>query len=263
MALLSGEYMSHVANWGYGTSTATSAPFQWHAWDTSSASDCTVWAVRKWNSLDNVPLSLLQQDNGACDAWREWQVVDTTTLGQQYRTHLKSYLQYPSYDYGNAVCGTPSRRFRLRQMIRERCAPAILGTRKGLPSACDPREQRSRETLRSIVGDTRYRCFLRHGFVSVRNPISQRVYQIFTGHRETVVYEHGKQICRLCVVLPAEFAPTDSVITRYLLALNNEDRLWQLANRRAPLVKFHRTPSSRNFPPIRERSLVDLYHGLV
>lgn len=33
---------------------------------------------------------------------------------------------------------------------------------------------------------------------------------------------------RLCVVLPSGYAPTDSVIVRYLLVLNNEQKLWDM-----------------------------------
>ena len=33
---------------------------------------------------------------------------------------------------------------------------------------------------------------------------------------------------RLCIVLRGSFAPADSVIVRYLLAINNEKKLWDM-----------------------------------
>jgi hypothetical protein len=49
------------------------------------------------------------------------------------------------------------------------------------------------------------------------------IYQIFPGHDFTKVYNRGIMVDRYCVVLQGGFPPTDSLIMRYLLILNNEE----------------------------------------
>ena len=128
---------------------------------------------------------------------------------------------------------------RLQLIIATRTAPTIMKGRRShyMMAMPDNREMRARETLKLIVGDDAYRRYLKDGFVSVKNHDSGRVYQIFPGHGFTKVYEKGKLIETLCVVLRSgitvgdNFTPTDHLIVRYLLALNDEKRLWALANK--------------------------------
>ncbi|MHA1948254.1 MAG: hypothetical protein ACW99G_02660 [Candidatus Thorarchaeota archaeon] len=133
---------------------------------------------------------------------------------------------------------------RIRKMIQSRMAPAIHvrsrttertfvhgHERFALGNSKDIREVRARETLCRIVGQKRFSRYLRDGFVSVLNKRSRRLYQIYPGHGLTCVYEKGQVIERLCVHLKGGFAPTDDVIVRYLLAINDEDKLWELANK--------------------------------
>jgi len=84
------------------------------------------------------------------------------------------------------------------------------------------------------------------------------VYQIFPGHGITCVYENGKMIERLCVVLRGDFPPTDSVIVRYLMALNNEDQLWGLAIKHG--VSTYRP--SANIRVADARPLTEIYADL-
>ena len=133
---------------------------------------------------------------------------------------------------------------KLQEIIRSRQAPNIIRGESGiwtpdrnpLGVAKDVREVRARETLHSLIGDQKFRHFLKHGFVSVQNKVSRRVYQIYPGHGLTHVYENGKYIERLCVVLSGNFPPTDSVIVRYLMVINNEEQLWSLSNKHGVYV---------------------------
>jgi len=121
---------------------------------------------------------------------------------------------------------------RFSQIIQGRCAPNIAirqnTKRQPLPIPADIREQRARETLRRVIGDQKYINFIKHGFISVKGR-SGLVYQIFTGHGITHVFDQGNLVDRLCVVLQGSFPPTDSLIMRYLLILNNEQQFRSLA----------------------------------
>jgi hypothetical protein len=167
---------------------------------------------------------------------------------------------------------------RLKEILESRHAPYVLSPRIPVPVTADIREQRARETLRRVLGEAKFRDFLRKGFVSVRAK-SGLIYQIFPGHGITAVFDKAKMVERLCVVLRGDFPPTDSLITRYLLILNNEDQFRGLAikhtvdhidqqplrhypaydpfnrnNYRQDRVTTHRLPANPD-----ERSLVEIF----
>jgi hypothetical protein len=129
---------------------------------------------------------------------------------------------------GKWVPDTPEDR--LKTIIDRRLAPYASRRSNPLPPPKDFREICARETLRRVIGDRKFQKFLSHGFVSVRAP-SGKVYQIFPGHGLTNVYKDGQKIERLCVVLFGDFPPTDSVIMRFLLILNDEEHFRGLANK--------------------------------
>lgn len=112
---------------------------------------------------------------------------------------------------------------RLSEIIRKRHAPAIhVNDRRGmLAPTKDIREQRARETMRRVLGEREYYRFVKCGFVSITGK-SGLIYQIFPGHKITCVFNRGKLVDRLCVVLTGDFAPTDSLMMRYLMILNDE-----------------------------------------
>jgi len=143
-------------------------------------------------------------------------------------------------------------------IIAGRNCPTNQTRRKRLSHPVDEREQRARETLKRIIGDKRYRDYLNKGFVTLRNPRSGKVYQIFPSHGMTCVYEDGTMIEKLCVVLPHDFAPTDSVVVRYLLAVNDEPKLWELS------VKWGGSPKSFTSKTLGldMRPLPDIYREL-
>lgn len=122
-------------------------------------------------------------------------------------------------------------RDRMQKIIQNRYSPAIIihnSKRQPLSLPADIREQRARETLKRVVGDIKFSNFLRNGFISVKAK-SGLIYQIFPGHGITSIYDQGKMTERLCVVLQGDFPPTDSLIMRYLLILNNEQQFRSLA----------------------------------
>jgi hypothetical protein len=120
---------------------------------------------------------------------------------------------------------------RLREIIRSRTAPAVVTRgdgRPGLHPPADFRERRARETLEKIVGPAQYRRFLAHGFVTVR-AASGWDYQVYPGTRFTRVFRGGVPEPSLCVVLNGEFPPTDSLIVRVLMLLDDEGGFRRLA----------------------------------
>jgi hypothetical protein len=144
---------------------------------------------------------------------------------------------------------------RIKAIIEARQAPAvIISGRRAMALPGDDRETRARQTMRAILGDEDFRLFLKNGFVSVRAK-SGRVYQIFPGHEFTRVFENGKPIERLCVVFKGAeaFPPTDSLLMRYLIVLNDEQEFWKLANKQGAYrdtVAAPRAPNVRNLVEI-------------
>jgi hypothetical protein len=149
---------------------------------------------------------------------------------------------------------TPSER--LRGIIQSRQAPLIIGTRKPVQLTKDPKEVRARETLLRVLGEDKFRGFLRNGFVSVRGK-SGKVYQIFPGHDITKVYQNGQMVERLCVVLSGSFPPTDALIMRFLLILNDEEEF------RSYAIKHSVTPRRRNEIVVDMRPLPEIYKSLL
>ena len=72
---------------------------------------------------------------------------------------------------------------RLRDIMQSRQAPMlIVPRRQKILTKADVREERARETLRRILGQDRFRRFLRDGFISLKAE-SGKFYQLFTGKR--------------------------------------------------------------------------------
>ena len=117
---------------------------------------------------------------------------------------------------------------KLKDIIKNRCSPRIITTRKSLSKTEDIREQRARETLKRVIGENKFINFIKNGFVTIKAK-SGLVYQIFPGHGITSVYNKGQMVERLCVVLKGDFPPTDSLIMRFLLILNNEEQFRSFA----------------------------------
>lgn len=141
----------------------------------------------------------------------------------------------------------------LKDLIRKRIAPRIYTHATPLGFTKDLREIRARETLHRVLGEEKYKAFLRKGFISVMAK-SGLVYQIFPGHGITKVYNRGVMIDRYCVVLQGNFPPTDSIIMRYLLLLNNEEQFKSFAVKHG--TEYH--PSDIEIPQD-NRSLLEIF----
>lgn len=157
---------------------------------------------------------------------------------------------------GEGIVVEANPRDRIRKIIASRCAPAFHCKRRSAPLPEDQRETRARETLRRVVGERRYRDFLRSGFVSLK-AASGLTYQVFPGGAFTKVYDQGKLVDRLCVVLEGRFPPTDSIIMRYLLLANDEQLFRRKAIKQGAWMD---TPTTEQ--PADTRPLTDLYREM-
>lgn len=154
----------------------------------------------------------------------------TTYIEWDCNEHDVAYAHHLRYWYGNA----PAQHIidpveRMKEILRSRVAPNIIVKNKALRPTKDIREIRARQTLRRLIGEQAFQKFAVRGFITFKGN-SGRTYQIFPGHQKVVVWEKGKQIEQLCVVLTGDFPPTDSVIMRLLLIQESEDRFKNLAN---------------------------------
>jgi hypothetical protein len=147
-------------------------------------------------------------------------------------------------------------RRRLKDIIKSRCAPVVINSnKKALKTAEDIREERARDTLRRVIGEAKFRDYQRKGFLAVKAK-SGLVYQIFPSYTFTNVWNKGNLVEKLCVVLQGNFPPTDSLIMRYLMILNNEEQF------RSYAIKHPVYQASRHIQQVDQRSLVEIYAGL-
>lgn len=156
----------------------------------------------------------------------------TTHPYQRYTMPLVNIQQY----YGEpwVACDTvpfpKDPRQTLRDMLRRRSAPPVIVRCPSLPPAPDERELRARDTLRSFIGEDRWRRFVRDGFVTVHSHKDGRTYQIFPNHGITRVYERGTMVERLCCYLRGDFPATDHLLMRFLLILNSPIEFRRMCN---------------------------------
>lgn len=144
----------------------------------------------------------------------------------------------------------------LRDIIKSRCAPRVL-TSKGVAKPQDVREMRARQTLRRILGDAEFRRFLKKGFISVKAK-SGLVYQLFPGYRMAKVYKDGQLIESICIQLPSDFPPTDTLIMRYFMVLHNEEEFRKIGN----ICAAYGGSFSPYLEPERPQSLTEIFRNL-
>lgn len=224
----------------------------WEDYTPTSARNVYVkWSLVKASTTD----SYADYDCGTTSA-KTWYRAYNTTATSAYTWADDGWYDCQSGWVKSKHLLTPAER--LAEIMRDRQCPGIRTTRKSLAvQAGDDREMRARETLRMILGEERYRRFLVNGFVSATNPRTGYTYQIFhSSHHLTHVYKDGKMVRRLCIYLAGNFPPTDFVITLYLMALNNDQRIWDIANKQEPVVPQERKLIT-DMP-----SLVDIYRKL-
>ncbi len=148
---------------------------------------------------------------------------------------------------------------RISEIIASRQAPRIIipDHRKAIQEPKDIREMRARETLKRVVGVEKYRSFQTKGFISVKGK-DGKYYQLYPGHGLTHVFDQGQLVEKLCVVWPGDFTPTDSLIMRFLMILNNPAEFW------AKAIK-HGSNNSRKklvVEPVEARNLSDIFREL-
>lgn len=209
---------------GYTTNASTSSSTIWCEYDYADAT--TTGSSYKTKIISNIKYGT---GNSWDDAYTlNWKTdSSSTTCGWDvYRAIEDTNRQMREFYYrwkrGEMERVPPlSPQDRLREIIQSRQSPLVIVRRTSMKSTEDIKEQRARETLRRVLGEDKFRAFLKNGFVTVRAR-SGLAYQIFPGHGITAVYRDGQMVERLCVVLRGQFPPTDSLIMRYLLILNDE-----------------------------------------
>jgi hypothetical protein len=195
--------------------------------------------------------------------WQQWQTTATVTTATTFPRFWKTCNETTTSDsWGNAysryitcdwrIAAPVPISERLRQIMSDRQGPAIIIARKPIQPPTDARELRARETLRRLIGEDGYRGFLKNGFVSVRGS-SGKIYQLFPGHQFTRVFKDGERLEDLCIVLKEQYPPTDSLLMRYVILLNDEARFAKIANRHpayAASRQVERIIDSRSLPAI-------------
>lgn len=256
---------------------STSGTLGWAAATTVASNDNCVYYPKKTTSYANeylnYPITYTPIINNNFEKTIYSPIKDYSYYTEKITNNLESkvwgniYTKYGglcetpttcTYDYEKwVVISTPAMppAQRLRAILASRSGPLLIGTRRALVPTSQEREMRARETLCRVIGEEKFRKFLRCGFVTVKAP-SGLVYQIFPGHEMTRVWDKGKQIEKLCVVLRGDFPPTDTLIVRYLMILNNEQQFRALANKSIPY-------STQSKPQaVDMRSLVDIWKEL-
>jgi len=176
-----------------------------------------------------------------------WKITESTGIPSISTSNIIKWEMISSYI---------SPQEKLKQILQKRMTPYIISSRKPMKNPYDAREEKARETLRRVIGDSQFRNFLKNGFVSAKAK-SGKIYQIFPGNDMTKVYSSGQLVEKLCIVLKGRFPPTDSVIMRYLMVLNNEDKFREKAVRWSASAPYRRILLAKD-----ERSLTEIYAGL-
>lgn len=202
--------------------TSTTNSGSWATYTTGASSSSSI--IRDYKEFMRSAAKIQYKQGTA--SYEDWGDLVTNAFKCGYGTTASTWYNSTSNGWEESRevrWNTPlaSPQMRLRDIIRSRQAPLVITSRKPMPTVTDVREMRARETLLRVLGEDKFKRFLKHGFVSVRAK-SGLVYQIFPGHGITNVYEDGEKVERLCVVLRGQFPPTDSLIMRYLLILNDE-----------------------------------------
>lgn len=245
--------------YSYSNTSTTTAPvtMRWAGW--AACDDEIPLIGRRYGTVDTTWPTVVT--TATCDAGN---VATWERLGATYMdVRWESSECYADFQKPRKLSPADH----LRVMIRDRMAPNVVGRardpyenpgRPGLGAApTDFREVRARETLAAVIGDEKYKRFLRDGFVTVRGK-SGRTYQLFPGYQFTRVYNRGVPEPQLCVVLNGKFPPTDSLIVRFLMVLNDEEGFRKLA---VPHGAFR--PAARDDEVAAEsRPLADLYREI-
>lgn len=253
----------------YGTNAATSSRIKIKAYQSTGTSTSASYKIIEDINCGYPSSYKIIEDNYLSTGWRVGSAAITSCDIQLGRWGDECTVEYEWQGIPRPMSAEEKKAHEERQLkdrfskiIQGRCAPNIAvrqnTKRQALPMPADIREQRARETLRRVIGDQKYINFIKHGFISVKGR-SGLVYQIFTGHGITHVFNQGNLIERLCVVLQGSFPPTDSLIMRYLLILNNEQQFRSLAIKHS-ISGYER--SRQDNGPATDKSLAEIFKEL-
>lgn len=229
---------------------------------------CKIWNenndwANEWYRIENGEAAFGDPCNTAVSEWA-WVDDDSThacTTAYKWAVIKNGYIyQKPLSPEEQKAYNEKRLRDRFQRIIKERCTPNIIvrnSKRQPLPMPADIREQRARDTLRRVIGDNKFGNFIKHGFISIKAR-SGLVYQIFPGHGFTNVYNQGQMVECLCVILRGDFPPTDSLIMRYLLILNNEQQFRSYANKQS----VHQPIRSHLTGEVDTKSLTEIFRDL-
>ena len=157
----------------------------------------------------------------------QYPYLEVSTTGNNYKW-LKCYYGVTNDGWVQYQAPEPSPQEKLRKAIRERLSPAIHIARHPLTKS-EEREIRARETLRRMVGADQYQRYLRQGFITIRSKVTGLTYQLY-GQGGVKVWKNGQKIESWCVLLTGGVPSTDQLIMRYLLVVNNPEKLRKMAN---------------------------------
>ena len=157
-----------------------------------------------------------------------------TSLNNVYAGSTYSSETYQYLSHVNPF-GDPKevKRDALRIKIRSGMKPAFSANCLPRPSSVE--EERARKLLLSLVGEERYRSYLRRGFV-IEQGKSGLKYKIKPGHSMVEVIHPKKdgkffKFRSLCIQPKvAGLPPTDAAIMRLLLVRNDEFAMQKLSN---------------------------------
>jgi len=148
-------------------------------------------------------------------------------------------------DYITLITSKPlTKEEKIRQQLRQKLMPQLLFRRFGVGKSSKDSEKKAREALRAIIGDIRFRRYLKHGFITIKGQ-SGLIYQVFPGTTMTRVWKEGKPLEKLCVVFcDSSVPPTDSVIMRLLMILDSEEEF----RKQAHTFTFNKTEARQPIP---------------
>lgn len=228
--------------WGLSTGNCTQAA--------SSSTSTSISIEYAWDTATNSCSNVKIYSNTGCATST---TCDYPAFGVNFEFNSNSNWNN-QYQY---FCRQPTLKERFSEIIKSRCSPNILTKRKTLQLTSDIREQRARETLKRIIGQQKFIGFIKHGFISVKGK-SGLVYQIFPGSGITHVFDKGNLIERLCVVLKGNFPPTDSLVMRFLLIINNEQQFRSLSIKHS----IYKSECSHLNGPVETKPLAEIFNLL-
>lgn len=166
----------------------------------------------------------IRQATNSTSSWYSYTNGTDTT----YNHHLNYWYGKEASCYTRLQVQPKSALDRMREILQSRQAPAVIVRHTPVQRTTDQREIRARQTLRRLIGIEAYNRYLCKGFITYKG--LSRVYQIFPGHKFVQVWENKKRVESMCVVLTGDFPPTDSVIMRFLLIKESEEKFRTIAN---------------------------------